>query len=316
MNALLATLLDKARTIFLGLALTVNSVVRISIGELLQQTLILGLPGSGKSKLAQHIVKTLWDQFIPVIAIDGEGDLSEDIFADVIAHVRDTGSEEILKRTHYLRVDWKKAFLIDPFDNSHVPNDPTAYKACLDRDATDFSNAMIRSLGETSMDQMPRLQRTLKSILIAIGTPLPDGRRLPLANIFILLNFDHKKFTEVYTLIAPQLPDYVQADFTRLLAIHAKRPQDVLMQTESTINRLRALLTPCVQMMFSEVERQTFQLLPLIRQRGIIIFNIRDSQYFAPEQADALGRVIVYMVLSALRSIEDRGERILTFTNP
>lgn len=84
-------------------------------------------------------------------------------------------------------------------------------------------------------------------------------------------------------------------------------------QTESCINRLRASLSIIVQGVFSEVGKQTLDLHELIRARSLIIFNLRDSNFFSAEQADQLGKIVIYMVISTMQSIDNRGDRIASF---
>jgi energy-coupling factor transporter ATP-binding protein EcfA2 len=285
-------------------------MLSMKVAELLTGTLILGRTGSGKSKMLQHIVRQLIDMYVSIVMIDAEGDLSEDVFADIIEEVRIVGSEARLNRVHYLRIDWKKQFTIDPFRYEGMPDHPKAFRAWLTQQCDKMANATIRMMGEVSFDDKPRLKRVLTSLLFAIGTTCgPNKARLPLASIFILLNFEHPKFEKIYSLIKPSLPRELRQDFDLLLGLK-NRPNDFLGQTESTINRLRSSLTVIVQGIFSEVGKQTLNLKELIRNRAIVIFNLRDSQYFSPHQADQLGKIVIYMLISAMQSVEDRCERV------
>ena len=309
-NGPLQSVFDKSLEIVLGYSPSARSMLSMKVAELLTGTLILGRTGSGKSKLLQHIVRQLIDLYVSIVMIDAEGDLSEDVFADVIDELRKVGSEAILDRVHYLRIEWKRQFTIDPFRYEGMPNHPKAFRAWLTQQCDKMANALIRMMGEVSFDDKPRLKRVLNTLLFAIGTTCgPNGARLPLACIFILLNFEHPRFEKIYSLIRPNLPRELRQDFDLLLGLK-DRPNDFLGQTESTINRLRSSLTVIVQGIFSEVGKQTLNLKELVRNRSIVIFNLRDSQYFSPHQADQLGKIVIYMLISAMQSVEDRGERV------
>lgn len=284
----------------------------LGISELLTGMLFLGRSGTGKSKAIQHLIRQLSGLYVPTVVIDAEGDLSEDCFIDVIEEVRNSGSESKLHRVHYLLIDWKKIFTFDPFRYEGMPNHPRAYRAWLQQRCEKMANAIIRAMGETGFNEMPRLRRILTNLLYAIGVTVgPNNARLPLGYIFVLLNFEHPKFDRIYGLVKPNLPAEIAADFEQLLSLR-NRPQDVLAQTESCVNRLRASLSIIVQGVFSEVGQQTLDLHELIRARSLIIFNLRDSNFFSAEQADQLGKIVIYMVISTMQSIDDRGDRIAT----
>lgn len=301
-------LFGRATTPELGVCRDSDEPFELDFESMLTHALAVGRSGTGKSKSAQLYMRGLADAYVPHVLIDAEGDLAEDVFADVIDRARREESEAILHRTHYLRPHWDCVFGFDPFDPVNVPHDPVAHQAWLATRVKRMTGAIIRCLNETGTEAMPRLERIITDVLTAVGTAVgPGGARLPLANVFILLNFDHPKFDDVFAAVAPHLPPEIRLDFETLIALR-NRPQELLRQTESTINRLRSFLGPLVKAMFSQVRRQTINLHRMITGRGIILFNLKDSEYFAPEQADALGRMLIYQVISAMRSVA-KGQR-------
>ena len=156
-----------------------------------------------------------------------------------------------------------------------------------------------------------------------MATPVgANGARLPLASVLILLNVNHPKFDAVYGAIRPFLPVEIQMDFDMQIALRSK-PQELLRQTESSINRLRSFLQPLTKAVFSQIEKNTLKILPILRSRGILIFNLKDTEFLAPEHSDVLGRIITYMLITAQRSVSrhdrvpcflyiDEAQRILT----
>ena len=104
--------------------------------------------------------------------------------------------------------------------------------------------------GDDSFEGMARLERNLKNILIAVGTSIyPDGKHLPLSEVFSLLYFNHPNHDAIYELVAPNLPEEVRLDFEREKTLPARQQEENL---QSTINRLRSLLSPLIQEVFSD----------------------------------------------------------------
>ncbi len=279
--------------------------IAVPFDALLEHALVLGRSGSGKSKLLQQLLRCYRRAYCSAVLIDAEGDLSEDAFADVIAECAALRTDAPLPGIHYLRPSWDVVFGLDPFDDRHVPHDPTARRAWLATRVRQIMAAVIRSQNETTTEGMPRLERVLTDCLTAIGLAIgPNGARLPLANIFVLLHLDHPRHDEVYAVVAPHLPDDVRADFAHLRQLRA---DERLRQTESTINRLRSFLSPLVAAMVSHVRDQTINLQQMIAGRGVVLFNLKDTEYLAPEQADVIGRILVYLTISAVRNVSRAG---------
>ena len=70
---------------------------------------------------------------------------------------------------------YEQEISIDPKD---VPDDPLAYRAWLHRQATIFTDIIIRSRNKTMSE--PRLERMLMDVLVAIGTAVgPNTRHQP-----------------------------------------------------------------------------------------------------------------------------------------
>ena len=304
----------KEEPIFLGYDSTDMTPILVPRKDLTQGTLFLGRPGSGKSKLIQSVIRQMMASQMPFIVVDAEGDLSEDLVLDVAAFVCDEKCEAILERTHFLRPDWQSSFQIDPFESPTFSTKLQA-DAWLGRQVSLMSNAFVRSVNATSLEETPRLKRWLENVLTAIGTCVgPDQKRMPLANIFTLLDVNHPKFDVVYGIIRPNLPEPVRQDFDVLIDLR-NRPQDVLGQIESTVNRVRSLMQPLVAAAFRRIGSNkapgaTINFLRLIQKRSIVLINLKDTMYLSPEQADSLGKIMIYLVVTAMQSVADKSERI------
>jgi len=271
--------------------------------------LVLGRSGSGKSKLLELLVRRCIASFQPVVVVDAEGDLTEDIAAYCVRRMTDTGSEALLQRLHYLRPSWDSVFGFDIFDCEHVPDDPTARRAWLHTRAQRMVSIIILAQGESDTLGKPRLERVLFDVIVAVGTPIDaDGKhRLPFADVFVLLDVFHTRHDEVYALVRPHLPPEIRRDIEVFQSLR-NRPHEIEKYVESSVNRLRSFLGGLVQAIFSKVDA-SFDIAAAIRNRGIILINLKDTDYFSPEQANALGRMFVFAVLTAVRSV-NRSARV------
>jgi hypothetical protein len=101
--------------------------------------------------------------------------------------------------------------------------------------------------------------------------------------------------------VSGHLPREIVSDFERINAY--RRAEDRLRETESTINRLRSLFSPILQAIFSHSEH-TIDFREIVRQRGILLVNLRETEYFSADQANALGGLFIHQVLSSAATTE------------
>ena len=303
-------------SIEVGVDARTQEPIRLSLQELTRGTLVLGRPGSGKSKLLQAMIQSfIFEKMISTIVIDAEGDLCDDLMLDITSRVAEEDCDAILHRVHLLRPDWQASFQMDPFEQIDDGNmTKLQADAYLRQQVSQMSNAILRTNGDVAFEMMQRLRRWLENILIALGTTFHNGKRLPLANIFILLNVHHHKFDLIFGLIRDALDPEVRKDFETLISLR-DRPNDILSQTESTINRLRSFFQPLIQASFQKIAEmqapnRTVNFARLIKQRSIVLINLKDTQYFSPEQADALGKIMVFLIVSAMQKVTDKGDRV------
>ena len=72
--------------------------VSLEFAESLTHTLVLGMSGTGKTKVMQRHIRDAVKAYIPIVLIDLEGDFAEDTFADIISLAIESGSDAILER--------------------------------------------------------------------------------------------------------------------------------------------------------------------------------------------------------------------------
>ena len=232
--------------------------------------------------------------------IDPHGDLSEDLLAFAERRRIDLKTDAILSRIHYLEPGYDVLFGYDPFryDPAHpIPDHlrDNAYRAWLHTKVDRVSEIIQRKQGQTDFEGMPRLQRVLRDVLYAVGTDV-DGSHLPLADAIAIIDRNHPRHSAAYHHVIRHLPDDVAADLARIVGY--KRDEDRLRETESTLNRLRSLFSPILQAIFSRQEH-TIDFRQIMQGRGILLVNLRETEYFSADQANALGGLFIHQVISS-----------------
>jgi energy-coupling factor transporter ATP-binding protein EcfA2 len=274
--------------------------------QLRHHVAVFGASGSGKSKLLELICRTLIDEYRGFCYVDPNGDTAEDVLAYVHAHIQKYQSEAILKRTYWLEPSFSMTFRYDPLRMPEFGELPAnvrdrARRQWLDTKAAQIAEVVQRKQGDVDFQQMARLQRILTDVLVAVGTPVNDhGKHLPLSDVFVLLDRHHRRHQDVLNLVMPHLPREVRMDFASLGAYQSERQYKD--ETESTINRLRSLLSPVVKAIFS-CAGDTIDFRKIIQGGGIILVNLRRSDFLSADQRNAIGLMLINQIYSAAEAI-------------
>jgi hypothetical protein len=272
---------------------------------------VFGGSGSGKSKLLELLGRRLLDDYRGFCFIDPHGDTVEDLLAYAAKRAEDTNSDAICNRIHYLEPTFERVFGLDPFQfnpGTTIPDElkKKAYHAWLHTKADKIAEVVQRKQGQSDFQGMARLQRILRDVLIAVGTAIDvDGTHLPMSDILVLLDTQHARHRDVLQLVLPHLPSDVRGDFASLASMRSEENRKK--ETESTINRLRSLLSPIVKAIFSSAA-QTIDFRKIIMNRGIILVNLRKTDFFSEDQRNAIGGLIIHEILSTVETTarEDR----------
>lgn len=273
---------------------------------------VLGGTGSGKSKFLELLMRQLHLAKRGFCLIDPHGDLSEDLLAFFAKRRIDLGTDVLCKIVHYLEPGYDVLFGYDPFQ--FRPSRPIpeavreqAYQAWLHTKVDRVSEIIQRKQGQTDFEGMPRLQRVLRDVLYACGIAVDaDGNHLPLSDALVLLDIEHPRHGDVFARVSGILPREILSDFERLQAY--RRVEDRLRETESTINRLRSVFSPILQAIFSRTEH-TVDVRSIIQRREILLVNLRETEYFSADQANALGGLFIHQILSTAATT-DRDMRV------
>lgn len=264
---------------------------------------VLGSTGAGKSRFLNLFLRYQVAARSGFCLIDPHGDLCEDVLAYCARRVVETGQKSLLPRLHYLEPSYEMAFGYDPFRFTppkaiHPELRESAYRAWLHAKADAVSEIIQLKQGSADFEGMPRLQRVLRDVLIAVGTAVDDkGSHLPLADALVLLDVDHRHHHDVFNRVAPRLDRDVLSDFNRLHQY--RRVEDRMRETESTINRLRSLLSPIVKEIFRETTN-TIDLFDIVQKGHILLVNLRKTPYFSHDQKIALGTLLRREIVTTL----------------
>ena len=186
--------------------------------------------------------------------IDPNGDLAEDLLA-FAAYRKARGDDTLWRKIHYVEPSYEMVFGYDPFTFRPAHPIPpehgeAAYRAWLHTKVDRVAEVLQRKQNQSGFEGMPRLQRVLTDVLLAVGTAVDErGRHLPLADALVLLDPEHPRHGDVLERVAPHLDREIVSEFRRWQDM---RPDRRLTETESTINRLRSFLSPVVKAIFCE----------------------------------------------------------------
>ncbi len=269
---------------------------------------VLGLSGAGKSRLFTDIIRQWRGQGGGVTEVD-PGDLSDDMLAHAARRAMDGNSTSALKRVHYFEPgNYAVTFGLDPFRFDpakpiHPEHRDNAYRAWLHTTVAHIAELVQLKQGQTDFEQNARLQRVLTNVLTAVGIALDkSGRHLPLSHALVLLNTDDPLHQNVFELVAPHLDMDTLADFRRLHGY--RRIEDRIRETESTINRLRAILNPIAKAIFAVTSPHSVaNVREIILKREMQLWNLRPTEYFGHDAKRTFGQLIIHHVLQTMMAL-------------
>jgi len=286
--------------------------------QLSQHSFVLGAPGSGKSKFIELLMRHLMYSGRGFALLDPHGDLAEDMLA-YAGSLKLRGIDlNIANRIHYIEPSVERMFSFDPFifrPSKPVPKEfeQNAYSAWLRAKADRVAEIFQRKQNQTNFEGMPRLQRVLTDVLVAVGAKVNEdsNEHLSLSDAMLLLDFsDPERHRQVYQRIRPYLEPEIAADFDRLATY--RNEEQRLRETESTINRLRSLFSPLVKSIFSQTT-ESLDIRSIIQRGEILIINLQETDYFSADQQRALGGMFIHEILSITRNEPRRNRKPFHF---
>jgi Helicase HerA, central domain len=269
----------------------------LSESDLQQHVTVLGRTGTGKSRFLTSLITQHLEQRRALLLIDPDNDLLEDCLASVVKQVMSgQQSAKLLRRLHSIVPSPRQSFRYDPFAlqlHKDIPAEllPSVRAAWLHAQVERVADVFQRANGQASFERMPRLHRVLVNVLTAVGT-LVRGRHLPLSEAVVLLTPQHPRHADVLSMIAPGLPTEIRLELEELSQF--KRVEDLRRETESTLNRLRAIIGPVVKSIFtSDGSEPAFRLHDAIQRGHIVLVGIRPTPYLNAEQGRLLANLFL-----------------------
>src|SRR5205085_9916345 len=108
----------------------------------------------------------------------------------------------------------------------------------------------------------------------------------------VLITPEHPRHNEMFALVARHMDPDIRADLDRIRS--CKRVEDRLRETESTINRLRALLSPITREIFSSTgAEETLDVGRVIQGGGALLWHLRPGTYLSNDQKITLGQLAI-----------------------
>jgi hypothetical protein len=272
--------------------------------------LVLGTIGSGKSRYCELQCRFLIDSLRGFCYLDPDGDTAENLFCYAMKKCEEEGTDAICHQIHYIEQSFDAVFGYDPFkapDFSHLPPElrENAYQAWLSVKVDSFCEIVQSKQGAGDFVGMARLQRVLRTVLYAVGTALDEhGNHIPLSEVFALLDCDHKRHAQIYNCVKDSLLDHIRGEFERWAGCDRRVR---LQETESTLNRLRSLLSPLVLAIFTD-PIHTIDFRKLIDGRAILLVNLRESDFLSADQQRAIGAMFIHEIWRACR-VKEREDR-------
>lgn len=267
--------------------------------------LVVGQTRMGKSKFLERLMRYLTVYGGGGFAlIDPHGDLAEDILAFAAHRKYAAGERNLHRRVHYLEPSYEQVFHYNPFKFRPLNPIPEqhrgdAMRAWLHAKSDRIGEIIQRKQGDMDFQGMARLQRVLTNVLIAVGSAQVNGRFLPLSDALVLLQLEHERHSDVFRCVEPHLEPEIRAEFQRFHSY--KNPYQYLNEAESTINRLRSLLSPLVKAIFAE-EVNTIDFYSIIQNGDILLLNLAETDYFSADQRSAIGGLFIHELLSTAQN--------------
>ncbi len=263
----------------------------------------IGRTGVGKTKfmilLALDYIRWGWGMLV----CDPKGSAVDEILANVVAHVRKTRCDAMLRRIILIELTPDNVPSISALKwngdaAEKILHTDNALRSFFSKRADVILNILFRVMGDKE-EGSPRIKRLLRAVFQAVGIAGLDL----VASLTLLDPFarHHKEVWEACKATG-KLPDEVVSDLEMIHAL--KRPQDVFAQIEGPINRLRSLLSPLVKAAFSEsVDAIDFG--DAIRQRKVILVNARETAFLSRDQTLSLVSIVLHSVIEARFSESD-----------
>jgi hypothetical protein len=275
--------------------------------EISHHQVVAGSTGSGKSVFCQlQFQRIVIDGLRGGCYIDFDGDSIDQLMAYCARTAEDEGTDAIARQVIYIEMGFDRLPGLDHFlspDFSEVPEErrETAYEAWLRTAVDEFIKLVQAAQGEDSTAGRARLERTLRTVLYAVGKAVDaTGRHLPLSAVFTVLDCDATSHAETLALVWHALPDDIRAEFLRWR--NAPRQQR-LAETESALNRLRSCLSGLALAAMSEPYKRV-DWRDVLDSKKIVLCNLRQSDFLSEAGQKVIAALVINCLWTAAKKVK------------
>ena len=272
--------------------------ILLTEADMAKHVAILGPTGMGKSRLVGGIGLQLAVQGAGLCLVDKDSKTVEDLmghlmeFSEYLNPLR-------LWDIHYLSPSKDRTFSYDPFFTRLTGQE---YEFWLDRRVDAVARILGRPHGISDYRQQMRRERVLTDVLYMVGTRGKHGRHLGLHRALDALDMGNDRWTRDFNLVCENMPVEVARDLWRL---HHTNARDRRLETESTLNILRAFLSPLVKEMVSG-KATPIDFTQIVQRKGIILASLGETPFFSDEQGNAIGAMVIHDIVDACWFVKQR----------
>ena len=279
--------------------------LRLTLAHLAHHVFVAGGSGKGKSKLVELIFRQMASLLAGGTLIDPHGDTARAVRRYLIA--TRFKPENVL----FLKPGMDGCFSFDPAADAPKGASREEYEQWLSSTVDRIIRAILRNVSAADQEVMNRLKRWLKNVITACLVATDgENTHVGLDKALVFTDPQRPEFSELYGRVRDHLPSDVRSDFEKLLS--TQRPLDQEKWLESTINRLRELLSPIVRLIFGQ-HAQSVNLREVIQQRKIVLLDLSESEYLSREQGNVIGGLFTNFLLGTARRFEDENLRVTHF---
>jgi hypothetical protein len=248
--------------------------------------LVLGSPGSGKSKFLEWSARG--------DTLDGHGLCILDIHGSLYQDVK-----RWLSYNYFLT---RKVILLDPSGGEHILGfNPFRPKPGVELDVqvAGMVQALLRVWGAENTNETPTLDRVLRLVFTAMII-----RRIPLHEIVHLINFDERQVRE--DVIASFSEPVVRRAWEELQSVKSRGQwRDEVLSTQNRLFRLA--YSPTIRRFMGVVdERYNINPLEIMNEGKILLVNLKESRLLTEDNAKAFAALLLNDFFKSAIMFRDR----------
>lgn len=268
---------------------------------------VLGNSGGGKSKFLELFFRHRLVTGQPFALWDPHGDLAKNLLAFVAA-MKASGDDRLWRTVHYLTLTPEAVYAYDPV--LHAPDRRTVGDNCyfqwMRTRINRLVRAVLRRLPEASQDIVVRLKRWMTCVFWACLVSLDDANtHVGLDKALVFTDPDDADFPALWARVRDVLPRRVRRTFEKLIA--ERKDQNRERWVESTINKLEDILSPLLELVYSQ-QRESIDVRGIVQRGEFLLIDLKEGEFFSHEEKVALGGFLLVDVMAAKEAEESLPE--------